>query len=114
MAASPKPLTQPVSSVTDRLTLKLQTAWRELAECSDAASQAFAEVESAPSEPSHLEEIRAWYEESTRRILADPVQKCLLLQPVKRALEAMCVCDQETPPGVARARSHTDDGDAGS
>jgi hypothetical protein len=62
MAASPKPLTQLVSSVTDRLTLKVQTAWRELAECSDATSQAFAEAQGAPNEPSNLEEIRGWYE----------------------------------------------------
>jgi hypothetical protein len=39
MAASPKPLTQPVSSGTDRLTLKLHTAWREFAECSEAARE---------------------------------------------------------------------------
>jgi hypothetical protein len=108
MAASPKPLTQPVSSVTDRLTLKLHTAWRELAECADAISQAFTEVQGAPNEPSNLEEIRGWYEESTRRLLVDPVQKCLLLQPLKRVLEAMRACDQETPPGVARARARTD------
>jgi hypothetical protein len=48
MAASPKSLTQPVSNVAERLTLKLQTAWRELNECTDATSQALATVPGTP------------------------------------------------------------------
>jgi hypothetical protein len=106
MAASPKPLTQPVSNGAERLTLKLQTAWRELTECTDATAQAFATVPGAPNESSNLEQVRGWYEESTRRLLIDPVQKFLLLQPIRRALEAMRACDQETAPSGARARIH--------
>src|ERR1700733_1453092 len=106
MAASPKPLTQPVSNGAERLTLKLQTAWRELTECTDATAQAFAKVPGAPNESSNLEQVRGWYEESTRRLLIDPVQKFLLLQPIRRALEAMRACDQETAPSGARARIH--------
>jgi hypothetical protein len=108
VAASSKHLTQPVLSVVERLTIKLQTTWQELSECSDEISQAFAVLHSAPGEAQNLEDLRGWYQESTRRLLTDPVQKFMLPQPIRRVLEAMRACDLEMTPAAVRARTRTD------
>ena len=108
MAASPKPLTHPVSSVVERLTLKLQTAWQEISDCSDETSRAFAVVQRAPDEADNLEELRSWYQENTHRLLTNPVQMFLRLQPIRRVLEAMRACDLEMTPSAVRTRTRTD------
>lgn len=108
MAASPKPLTQPESSAANRLTLKFQAAWQELSEYTNEVSQAFQSAPSAPGDSPSLSETREWYEQTTRKLLVEPVQHFLSIQPIRRVLEAIRARDQETGVDAARARAWTD------
>jgi hypothetical protein len=92
MAASPKPLTQPARNVAARLPGKLQAAWQILSECSGEIPQSVPTGQLAPSDD--LKTIRGWYEEASRILLVEPVQKFLRLQPLRRTLEALRACDQ--------------------
>lgn len=108
MAAPPERLTQPARNGAGRLSVTLQAAWEDLGECISEISRASAAVQRAPSAPRSLIAIRDWYQETTRILLTEPVRKFMRLQPIRRTLEAMRACDQETAAAAVHARIRTD------
>jgi hypothetical protein len=71
-------------------------------------SQASNDIQKAPDDSSSVEAIRDWYEQTTRLLLKDPVQRFLRSQPTRQALEAMNTCDRELSPASARSRARLD------
>jgi hypothetical protein len=106
MAASPKPLTQAARNVAASLPGKLQAAWQNLSECNGEIPQAVPPVQLGPSD--NLKSIRGWYEEASRILLVEPVRKFVRLQPLRRTLEALRACDQETDAISVRGRTRID------
>lgn len=107
VATSPRILTQPESSPAEPLLSSLQTAWSQLSECTDLVGQAFASARNAPGDSPNVKEMRDWYDDTTRRLLTQPVQQCLSFQPVHRALEAIELSDRENKRKFLHRRAHT-------
>jgi hypothetical protein len=108
MATSSEPATQSPRNAADRLVAKLRTAWEDLRSCTDRAAQAAAVVQQAPADPQDLQEMHAWYEETSRQFLMDPLERFLKLLPVKSALEGLSMRDPEISTRALNARSRID------
>ena len=109
MATSSEPATQSSRNAADRLAVKLRTAWQDLRSCTDGAAHAAALVQQANADLQNLQEMRAWYEETSRQLLMDPLERFLKLQPVKSALDALSMRDPEISPRALNARSRIDE-----
>jgi hypothetical protein len=108
MATSSEPATQSPRNAADRLVLKLRTAWQDLRSCTDGAAQAAAVGKQAPADLQNLQDMRAWYEETSRQFLMAPLERFLKLQPVKSALDALSMRDPEISTRALSARSRID------
>jgi hypothetical protein len=86
----------------------MQACWAILAEATGRVTEAAAAVRSVARPCGTLAEVRSHYEEETRILLAEPVDHFLRLRPVRRSLEAMQECDQETARGKLRSRARID------
>jgi len=96
------------ANAAERLQSRLKSAWEDLNECVEAISAVCGSLPPFPAEATTLAEVRDWYEQTSSVVLVDPVQKFLGLQPLRRVLEALRTCDQESAPGFARSRFRTD------
>jgi AAA ATPase domain len=108
MATSSEPATQSPRNAADRLVLKLRTAWQDLRSCTDGAAQAAAVGKQAPADLQNLQDMRAWYEETSRQLLMAPLERFLKLQPIKSALDALSMRDPEISTRALNARSRID------
>src|SRR5271168_742536 len=108
MATSSEPATQSPRNAADRLVVKLRTAWQDLRSCTDGAAHASGIVQQAPADLQNLQEMRAWYEEASRQLLMDPLERFLKLLPVKNALDALSMRDPEISTRALNARSRID------
>jgi hypothetical protein len=108
MATSSEPATQSPRNAADRLLVKLRTAWQDLRSCTDRAAQAAAGVQKAPADLQNLQEMRAWYDETSGQLLMGPLERLLRLQPVKSALDALSMRDPEISTRALHARSRID------
>src|ERR1700761_2095335 len=108
MATSSEPATQSPRNAADRVVVKLRTAWEDLKSCTDTAAQAAAVVQQASADPQNLQEMRAWYEKTSRQLLMDPLKRFLKLLPIKNALDVFGMRDPEISTRALSARSRID------
>jgi hypothetical protein len=86
MATSSQPATQSPRNAADRLVVKLRTAWQDLRSCTDGAVHAAAMVQQAPADLQNLQEMRAWFEGTSRQLLMDPLERFLKLSLLRAHL----------------------------
>jgi hypothetical protein len=101
-------VTQPARRAADRLLTKLQAAWQDLSNCTDAIAQASIPAQQESTPAGSLRAVHAWYDETTRGLLAAPLAQFLQLQPIRNALEALSACDQEITANAIRSRTGID------
>jgi AAA ATPase domain len=104
VAISSQPVTQLPPSASQRLLLKLRTAWQQISDCTTAVAQASTTAQQTPSLIGNLRATRDQYDETTRALLAAPLGRFLQVQPIKNALESMQACDQEIASVAVRSR----------
>ncbi len=101
---------RPVRRGPDRLIAEMQACWAILAEATGRVAEAAAAVRGVARPSGTLAGVRSHFEEETRVLLVEPIDHFLRLRPVRRSLEAMQECDQETDRGKLRSRARIDAG----
>jgi hypothetical protein len=108
VAAIPDPVTQPERNIAEGLPAKVRRAWQNIAECSEQISNNFAELQPHDS-PSTLKAAWDEFEETSLRLLIEPVQIFLKRDPIRSALEAIEATEPSNPSTFTRSRANLDD-----
>lgn len=91
----------------ERLLTELRAVWAVLAENTvriEEGSQGL--VLDRP--PGSIPEAREQYEQTTRALLVEPVERFIRLRPIRRSLEAMQEFDRTASSGAVQSRAHID------